>query len=83
MYRKKADLYKNHHDEKQRLLDSPFPIIEILKVMFFGLCVQRTACHIRFLKQNISYCVSVLEVIFPLLFVDCLHYLTLKSPRGF
>lgn len=42
-----------------------------------------TVCHIQFLKQNISYCVSVLKVIFPLLFVDCLHYLTLKSPRGF
>lgn len=39
MYRKQADLYKNHHDEKQRLLDSAVPIIEILKVMFFGLRV--------------------------------------------
>lgn len=39
MYRKNADLYKNHYDEKQRLLDSPFSIIEILKVMFFGLHV--------------------------------------------
>lgn len=39
MYRKKVDLYTNHHDEKQRLLDSPVPIIEILKVMFFGLSV--------------------------------------------
>lgn len=40
MYRKKVDLYTNHHDEKQRLLDSPFPIIEVLKVMFFGLSVM-------------------------------------------
>lgn len=39
MYRKNADLYKNHHDENQRLLDSPFPIIEILKLRFFGLRV--------------------------------------------
>lgn len=39
MYRKNADLYKNQYDEKQRLLDSPFPIIEILKLMFFGLRV--------------------------------------------
>lgn len=37
MYRKKGDLYKNPHNEKQRLIDSPFSIIEILKVMFFGL----------------------------------------------
>lgn len=42
-----------------------------------------TVCPIQFLKQNISYYVSVLKVTFLLLFVDWLHYLTLKSPRGF
>lgn len=78
MYRKKADLYKKHHDGKQRSSDSPFHHTRNIKSN--GL---RTVCHIQFLKQNISYCVSVLKVTFPLLFVDCLHYLTLKNPRGF
>lgn len=78
MYRKKADLYKKHHNGKQRSFDSPFHHTRNIKSN-----VLRTVCHIQFLKQNISYCVSVLKVTFPLLFVDRLHYLTLKSPRGF
>jgi len=77
MYRKEVDLYKSITMTTRGYLTLQFTTKEILKAIFFRLC------HIQFLKQNSSYCVSVLEVTFPLLSVGCLHHLTLRSPRGF
>lgn len=63
MYRRKAGLYKKHHNGKQRSSDSPFHHNRNIKSN-----VLWTACHIQFLKQNISYWVFCAESHFPTAF---------------
>lgn len=77
MYRKNVDLYKSITMTTRGHPTLQFTTKVILKAIF------SRPCHIQFLKQNSSYCVSVLKVTSPLLSGGCLHHLTLKSPRGF